>query len=813
MFNKKMIFEFNDITTRLNSLAMEKGRLGLREIDERAVSKRTKASLQYSLSLVDETRVYGREREKAEILELLLSNNRNESQPSVILIFGVGGIGKTTLVQLVYDDNSIKKSFNHRFWICASKDFDATLVTKTILWSITDASCIVHNLNNLQAMLKEKLFGKRFLLVLDNVLNENYDDLAILFKPFGVGTKVIVTTRSSKVSSVVSNDKAYLLQHLSDKDCLSVFTQHALKASNFSGHPELEDVGKHIVKRCNGLPLAAKAIGGLLCNHLEYGVWKDISESGIWDLPEQQCGVIPALLLTYHHLPPYLKRCFAYCSLLPKYYEFEEEVILLWKAEGFLQASSNTQVKGLGSQYFQDLLSRDKSRFVMHVLINDLAQLVAGEICFKFEGNIHVKTSECTRHLSYVRGLYDGVKKFEAFNRMKRLRTFLPFMLPKDDVCFITNTVLFDLLPKLRCSRVLSMKGYYINLLPDIFENLVHLHFLDFSYTVIESLPDSICTLYNLETLLLRECWMEKLPFQIELLVNLNHLDIRGTRMKGMPSEIGKLTNLQRLSNFFLGADDGHHIQEMKNLSHLKGDLSLSGLENIVKAQDAGDAKLIDKSGLDGLRLKWSPNFSDNGRDKAVEEEVLNMLEPHRDLKELVIENYGGTKFPKWVADSSLQNFLSLDLNNCRNCKFLPPVGKLPLLKDLSIRGMHDLNKNQSNAFASLERLCFEDMPQWKDWDLNEVDEQVSKVPLLREFCIRNCPQLLGRFPDSLYSLEKLVIRGCTQLAVSISNLPLLYDLEINECAELVLRDDAVFPSLRKVSLSNSVLKSGLGGA
>ncbi|XVF79150.1 hypothetical protein PTKIN_Ptkin14bG0196700 [Pterospermum kingtungense] len=246
----------------------------------------------------------------------------------------------------------------------------------------------------------------------------------------------------------------------------------------------------------------------------------------------------------------------------------------------------------------------------------------------------------------------------------------------------------------------------------------------------------------------------------------------RGTRMKGMPSEIGKLTNLQRLSNFFLGAGDGHHIQEMKNLSHLKGDLSLSGLENIVKAQDAGKAKLIDKSGLDGMRLKWSPNFNDNGRDKAVEEKVLNMLEPHQDLKELVIENYGGTKFPK---------------------------------------GMYDLNKvrvefygeNQSNAFASLERLCFEDMPQWKDWDLNEVDEQVSKFSRLREFCIRNCPQLLGRFPDSLYCLETLVIRGCTQLVVSISNLPLLYDLEINECAELVLRDDAVFPSLRKVSLSN----------
>ncbi|XVF18423.1 hypothetical protein REPUB_Repub11eG0020200 [Reevesia pubescens] len=813
MFNKKMISNLEEITSRLNYLAREKGSLGLREnIDESEISKRImKPSLQCMAALVDETHVYGREKEKAEILELLLSNNGTKNEASVIHIFGIGGIGKTTLAQLVYYDDGIKKSFHHKAWICVSNDFDVTFVTKTILQSITDQSCIVPVLNNLQAMLKEKLFGKRFLLVLDNVCDENYDDLAILLKPFGVGTKVIVTTRScSKVSSVLSNVKAYQLQQLSGKDCVSVFTQHALKASDFSEHPELEKVGEHIVKKCNGLPLAAKAIGGLLCNHVDFGVWKDISESEIWDLPEEQCD-----------------------------YEFEEEeIILLWKSEGFLQqANSKTQIEGLGSQYFRDLVSRsffqtssrNKSRFGIHDLINDLAQVVAGEVCFKLEVNKQPKISEGTRHSSYVRGLFDGVKKFEAFGHMKHLRTFLSFMLPTDGVCFLTNTVLIDLLPKLRCLRVLSLKGYCITLLPNVFENLVHLHYLDFSYTEIKSLPDSTCGLYNLETLLLKECLLEKLPSEIELLANLNHLDITGTKMKQMPLGIGKLTNLQRLSHFILGAGDGHQIQEMKNLLHLKGDLCLSGLENIVKAQDAEEAKLIDKSGLDGLRLKWSTDFGKNIRNKAVEEEVLNMLEPHRELKELVIENYGGTKFPNWIADSSLQNLLSLNLNNCGNCKSLPPIGKLPLLKDLFIRGMHDLNKvgiefygeNQSNAFASLERLWFEDMPKWEEWD---CDEQVAKFPCLRELRILDCPQLLGRLPNSLYSLEKLVfcgcrqlvtfpnslhsletliIHGCTQLVVSIPNLPRLYYLEIDECAELVLRDDADFPSLKKVSLSN----------
>ncbi|KAK9004762.1 hypothetical protein V6N11_042218 [Hibiscus sabdariffa] len=278
-FNKKMISKLEEISDELNALAREKARLGLREIDETAMANRMKSSLQFT-SLVGETEthVYGREKEKAEILELLLGKNRNENEALMIHIFGVGGIGKTALARLVYSDDNVKKSFDHRFWICVSKDFDVTLATKNILQSVANVCCIVPTLDNLQALLKDKLFGKRLLLVLDNVRNENYDGMAVLLKPFGVGTKVILTTRSCNVSPVVGSAKAYLLQKLSHEDCLSVFTHHALKASDFSGHQELEKVGENIVNKCNGLPLAAKVIGCLLGTHVEYGVWKHVSD-------------------------------------------------------------------------------------------------------------------------------------------------------------------------------------------------------------------------------------------------------------------------------------------------------------------------------------------------------------------------------------------------------------------------------------------------------------------------------------------------------------------------------------------------------
>ncbi|XP_022717402.1 LOW QUALITY PROTEIN: disease resistance protein RGA2-like [Durio zibethinus] len=821
MFNNKMMSKIKEISVRVNDIAAKKTQFELRDINDGARSNRMKQRLQPT-SLVDETHVYGRQKEKAAIIELLLSNDGGDNAVSVIPIVGMGGIGKTTLAQLVYNDNGVKSCFDHQAWVCVSEDFDAVAITNTILQSISTKCCTdTNDLNLLQVKLKEKLSGKKTLLVLDDIWNENYDDLTILLSPFGVGTKILVTTRSLNVSSILGTVKTSPLQQLSEADSLSIFTQHALRASDFSGHPELKEVGENIVKKCDGLPLAAKAIGGLLRTSLDPEVWKAISKSEIWDIPEEKCGVIPALRLSYHHLPPYLKRCFAYCSILPKDYEFgEEEVILLWKSEGFLQgAGPKTQTEDLGSQYFRDLVSRSffltsdrcRSRFVMHDLVNDLAQMVAGGICCKLEDNKELKF-QIVLDIHLMFAACSGMKKFEAFDQTKHLRTFLSFSpVLKWSIfrrcSYIANNVLFDLLPKLTCLRVLSLKDYHIIELPNIFQKLRHLRYLDFSHTAIKSLPDSVCTLYNLETLLLYECdKLEKLPSNLPTLVNLYVLEMTGAiSMKGMPFGIGKLTNLGRLSNFVLGKGDGHQIQELGNLLNLKDKLSISGLENIVSAQDAWEAKLIDKSGLDTLKLKWSTEFVDN-RNKEVEEEVLNVLEPHRMLTELLIENYGGTKFPIWM-NSSLQNLSSLTLNNCKNCIALPSIGKLPLLKILFIGGMDELNKvgiefygeNQSNAFASLQRLCFKDMPKWKEW---LVDEQVLKFPSLVELFIVNCPQLLGTLPNHLHSLKKLRIHGCTQLVVSLSGLPLLNELQINECAELVLRDNADFLLIKNLYLS-----------
>ncbi|KAK5787269.1 hypothetical protein PVK06_041922 [Gossypium arboreum] len=157
---------------------------------------------------------------------------------------------------------------------------------------------------------------------------------------------------------------------------------------------------------------------------------------------------------------------------------------------------------------------------------------------------------------------------------------------------------------------------------------------------------------------------------------------------------------------------------------------------------------------------------------------------------------------------------LSLKLRNCKNYKSLPSIGRLLLLKDLSISGLDQVHKigaelfgeNQSNAFASLESLCFDNMLNWEEWDLCEDDEQVSKFPSLSKLSIKSCPLLWGRLPTILQSLQKLEISECRRLVVSILGFPLLSEISVEGCQKLVDEGSLSVQkvtSLKHVSLSN----------
>jgi hypothetical protein len=808
-----------EITDRFNDLMRQ-------EVDLRliayGISRRRTGTLVAGCVMI-EPHVYGRDKDKEALLELLLSEEgRDAPIPTVIPILGMGGIGKTTLARFLFNDEKVKSLFDLKAWACVSADFDGDRVTKSILHSLNVENCDGKDLNWLQVKLKEKLEGKKYLVILDDLWNENFDDWTILRAPFLAGSRgstIIITTRNNNVAAITGTVPTHLLKVLSHDDCLSLFTQHALGADGFSAHPNIQDIGEEIVKRCKGLPLAAKTLGGLLRTKHNRDEWNNVLQSKIWNIPEEQSKIVPALMLSYHHLPSHLKRCFAYCSILPNDYEFkEQQLVLLWMAEGLIQSHENDkQMEVLGSEYFHDLLSRSffqqssmkKSRFVMHDLINDLAQCVAGDTCFRLEdrigGSHGQRLPETARHSSYLVGKYDSNTKFEAFFELTRLRTFLSFKLPTSYYCYLTHSVPLQLLPKLKCLRVLSFNGYFIYELPDSIGDLKHLRYLDLSHTRIKDLPESTTTLCNLQTLILKNCYyLKELPSKLRNLVNLRHLNIlNADKLEGMPPQIGKLTSLQTLSNLIVGKGNCFALKELGYLLHLQGTLIISRLENTIEPRDASDARLIEKPALNALCLEWSVDV-DGSQDRTSELDVLNMLHPNKSLKELTIRRYGGIEFTTWLKGPSFPNMVLLRIENCKKCTLLPPIGQLPSLKDLFIEGMDSVKSvgdefyggSCSQAFRSLETLCFNYMKEWENWSPN------GEFLHLRELSIKNCPKLLGKLPNCLPLLQNVVIKSCEQLVVPISSFPKLCKFEIEGSKGVVYESKVDFTSLNFKSLS-----------
>uniref|UniRef100_F6I7E3 Uncharacterized protein n=1 Tax=Vitis vinifera TaxID=29760 RepID=F6I7E3_VITVI len=582
----------------------------------------------------------------------------------------------------------------------------------------------------------------------------------------------------------------HLLKPLSNDDCWNVFVKHAFENKNIDEHLRLLDT--RIIEKCSGLPLAAKVLGGLLRSKPQ-NQWEHVLSSKMWN----RSGVIPVLRLSYQHLPSHLKRCFAYCALFPKDYDFEQkELILLWMAEGLIHEAEEEkcQMEDLGADYFDELLSRcffqpssnSKSQFIMHDLINDLAQDVATEICFNLE-NIH-KTSEMTRHLSFIRSEYDVFKKFEVLNKPEQLRTFvaLPVTVNNEMKCYLSTKVLHGLLPKLIQLRVLSLSGYEINELPNSIADLKHLRYLNLSHTKLKWLPEAVSSLYNLQSLILCNCMeLIKLPICIMNLTNLRHLDISGsTMLEEMPPQVGSLVNLQTLSKFFLSKDNGPRIKELKNLLNLRGELAILGLENVSDPRDAMYVNLKEIPNIEDLIMVWSED-SGNSRNESTEIEVLKWLQPHQSLKKLEIAFYGGSKFPHWIGDPSFSKMVCLELTNCKNCTSLPALGGLPFLRDLVIEGMNQVKSigdgfygDTANPFQSLESLRFENMAEWNNWLIPKLGHEETKTlfPCLRELKIITCPKLIN-LPYELPSLVDFLVGECQELEMSIPRLPLLTQL------------------------------------
>ncbi|KAK4566161.1 hypothetical protein RGQ29_002397 [Quercus rubra] len=741
---------------------------------------------------LDDSEVVGREYDVTKIVNVLISSS-NQQVISVLPIVGMAGLGKTTLAKLVYNNELIKKHFDILAWVNVGKHFDVEGILREILKFLEGYLSDLEYDDILQKC-AEKLREIKYFLILDDVQDEDLEKWDTL-----KANNIVVTTRSDNVAEIMETHPKHQLEKLSKDDCWSIIKKRIFINGRIPLTLDLEAIGREIAKRCGGIPLVARVLGGIMCFKFDKSKWLEIQNNKIWDLlDEDRSDIFPVLKLCFDHLPtPSLKRCFSYCAIFPKDYDMKkDEVIQYWMAEGFFELAkeANMVMEDIGNMYFNILLATSffqnarKDAYgniiscKMHDLMHDFALSISKSETLILEGDSVDNVSSIQPLFARFDGKTTLATSFSGDGFIK-LRTL------------ILENFNFDImLSNFKSLRALKLSGHGMS---DSIEQLIHLRLLHISQTAIMGLPESITKLYNLQTLRIEghegdgSFRQFSLPEDLSNLIMLRHIHINNfLHYRKTPKNMGRLTCLQTLSIFVkLGA-----------LKNLKGEIKIMNLEYVKDEEEAKSAKLKEKEILE-LGLYWNIffNIADDRYDK--DEKVLEGLQPHPNLKSLRIEWYGGKKFPLWVGLLLYQNLIEINLSCCTKCEEVPTLGLLPCLKVLEIEFMVTIRSigskfychsegsyRNTTLFPALRILKLERMHslvEWKDAkELTSTGEVLLVFPCLEELIIRWCNKLRD-IPDSLHtcvSLQKLVVESCLDLRFLPGVASRIRYLEIIDC-------------------------------
>ncbi|CDP08101.1 unnamed protein product [Coffea canephora] len=727
---------------------------------------------------VDDSSIVGRSQVVNEAVKLLTSPEKDGNNLSVIGIVGMAGLGKTTIAQLVYQNEKVRRHFDHKFWIHVSEDFNVERLLNKMVEPLTGTNPNLTVGEAIVGKLNEVLKTKRFLLVLDDVWNEDAEKWNRMSKCLrGIGasdeSRIIVTTRNQTVVSIMQASFTCQLGTLSDGDSWELFEKTAFGPGCAAVKtPELINIGRKIVAKCGGVPLAVKAIGGLLYFKKDEREWSRIENSETWaTMEEAGRRVRSAIKLSYDHLSSLsLKQCLSYCTIIGKGCFLAVEIMIqLWMAQGLLNPSkgSHLDMEDIGRNYMSILFRTSLLQvsekdgfgrtiyFTIHDLVFDFVEEAAKESIF----------------------LVPSVELRTDRESLSKLRTSI-----------VGGGIPHDLPIVRKSLRVLFLVDEDVKELPTTIGKLKLLRYLDISRTSITKLPNPITRLYNLQTMRLSN--LQQLPKNFGNLANLRHLCIEEDGIiNGKPCllpDIGQLSSLQTLPFFYVSQDKGCQIDQLGHLHNLRGDLKIFDLQNVSNQEEAIKAKISTKKNLDSLELHWDTRT----RDGSTDEDVLKGLEPHPNLKGFTVENFMGQSLPLWMLTTShplvFRNLEKIVLRNFNKCPQIPPLGHLPHLNIVNIIGMESVNcigtdflgwKNVS--FPALKELILEDMPDLIEWSgLMCHDSSLSSVnifPSLEILRVKICPKLVS-LPDGLASLEHLTVMNCPNL-VSIPDIHSLRSL------------------------------------
>ncbi|KAH0683901.1 hypothetical protein KY289_021653 [Solanum tuberosum] len=451
-------------------------------------------TLRRAVSYADEDQLFiGFQEVFQRLLDELL---KKEPRRNVLSIYGMGGLGKTTLTRNLYNSPSLITTFHTRAWICVSQQYSTPDLLRSIIKSIEGCSEEMLKMlkemteRDLETHLRNLLKERKYLVVVDDVWHrEAWESLKRALPDNKNGSRVILTTRKEDVAERV-DDKGFShkLRFLNNEESWDLLCKKLRPENKMVGaylfSPSMERLAMEMVDKCRGLPLAIVVLGGLLSYRKGVDEWQKV-KTHLWQhMKNDSVEITHILSLSYSDLSFELKQCFLYIGIFQEDRMIDtEKLMYLWLAEGFIPRIREEHMEDIAENFLHELISR--------------SLIQVAETFFD-------KILTCRIH---------------------------------------------DLLRDLANIYIVGNK------LPDAIGNLVHLKFLGLSNTNLFKLPSSIGKLKNLQTLdaLIDDCCLCKLPSQITQLTNLRHLITRYE----VPLQVDRLTNLRTLK--FIRCDQWKH--------------------------------------------------------------------------------------------------------------------------------------------------------------------------------------------------------------------------------------------------------------
>lgn len=556
--------------------------------------------LAFSAHYIDEGEIVGTEDYRLKLTSWLYSEERNLT---VITIWGMGGIGKTTLVTNVF--NKEKENFDCHAWISISQNYRYGNLLRNLISEICKSmkrcptNTTTMDIRELKETTRNLLIGKKYLIVLDDAWDPDAcQDLSNILIDSHRSSRIVITSRIAQLAFLAQENNRLELKCLSDYESWNLFCKKAFHwEEKHACPPSLEKWAREIVSRCDGLPLALVSIGSVLSlrEKTEFE-WKRINDQLSWEFDNNPRfdHLRNILYLSFNYLPRHLKNCFLYCCMFPEDYLISRKILItLWIAEGFVEQRGGSTLEEVAEGYLIQLIHRSmlqvvsRNHFgrVRRCRMHDTLRELAISLCMKenfsvlHEDNKPAIVDMYTRRLSVIK--FNKDVGYDV--HLPQLRAFMSF-----DSATLSSPLLTSIFNRSKYLTVLCLHGLPIKTIPDAIGDLFNLHYLGLKDTKVECLPNSIKKLHNLQTLELRGSKIEKLPDCTDNLKRLRHLFgeiVTNTSCRFFKCLTGisipkGMSYLKELQTLLVLESNSEVVKELGNLTQLRSFRIMNVKEN-----------------------------------------------------------------------------------------------------------------------------------------------------------------------------------------------------------------------------------------